>query len=423
MGGVVIGSIQDLSAGFYNPGSLALVTSSRFVLSAKVLQVESIVIEAPQGHQKRETTVGVPPSFFALMLTADPKKPNQFGGIYMARQAFKGRISSALVEDRNVLPNVPGTEILSASVLFDEDLNETWGGLMWSRRMSENLGIGATWFVAYRGQRIREELVAQALTTAGDVASSDVIRDFHYHNYRTLLKLGVAHKSKPLTWGFSLTTPSLNVLGNGTSYIDLAQSGMDVDGDSINDDYFASNLQKDKKTKYPTSWAIGAGAAYELDQTEVTVAAEWYGAVDQFHVIETTDFQAQTTGQTLPNDVTQQLKEVFNWGVAARHEFNERFSGYGAFTTDYSAVVPEGSNSVVTKWDLYHVTAGAEFTVRRFGFTAGIEWSFGSENVPGLDLSAVEGSGGLRDAGDAKVSYDNLTFIIGFSIGGKEIGG
>jgi hypothetical protein len=149
------------------------------------------------------------------------------------------------------------------------------------------------------------------------------------------------------------------------------------------------------------------------------LATEWYAPVDAFEIIETTDYQVQSTGQTLPNDVTAEFKSVLNVGVGFRYQFTENTAGYGAFTTDFSAAVPEQTNSAIATWDLYHVTAGGEFTLRRLHFTLGLEWAFGQETLPGVDLSDIDGAGGLQDPGPSDVRYNRLTLLFGFSIGGK----
>jgi hypothetical protein len=45
LGGVVTGSVQDLSAGYYNPGAIALVDGAKFILSAKVFQLQVLKVD------------------------------------------------------------------------------------------------------------------------------------------------------------------------------------------------------------------------------------------------------------------------------------------------------------------------------------------------------------------------------------------
>jgi long-subunit fatty acid transport protein len=163
------------------------------------------------------------------------------------------------------------------------------------------------------------------------------------------------------------------------------------------------------------------GIGYHRGPTEYTIAAEWYAPIDQFQIIETTPFQAQSTGQTLPNKVVAEYKSVLNWGIGVQHRFTRTVAAYGSFTTDLSAVVPENTNSLVTKWDLYHITAGGEFSVRKLHLTLGLEWAFGNDTVNGIDLSGIEGLGNVFDPGDSDVRYDKLTLILGIQLGGENL--
>jgi hypothetical protein len=421
LGGVVIGSVGDLSAGYYNPGAIALVDGAKFLLSAKVFQLQILGINdrGPRDEDGTSWAIEPAPSFVAGMLTFDEKRSNHWGYIYLPRQQFSARLGDYFVGERDVLAT-PGVESFTSTGLFDVNLNEYWGGIIWSRRIRDDIGIGATGFIAYRGQRARYELIAQALDSANEVATAKIIRDFSYYNWRTLAKLGVMYDARPVTVGVSLTTPSINLLGEGTSFVDLATSRVDSSGGTGND-FFATDLQRDQKSKFPTSWAIGAGVGYHRGPTQYTITAEWYAPVDQFQVIETRSFQAQSTGQTLPNQVVAEYKSVLNWGIGVQHRFSPNVAVYGSFTTDFSAVAPEKTNSVVTKWDLYHITAGGEFSVGKLHLTLGLEWAFGSDKVNRIDLSGIEGLGDVWNPGDSDVRYDKFTIILGLQLGGNNL--
>ncbi len=421
LGGVVIGSVGDLSAGYYNPGAVALVDGAKFLLSAKVFQLQVLTAaDAGPGDQDRTSWAVEPaPSFVAGLFTFEEKRRNQWGYIYLSRMQFSARLGDQVVKNSDELP-VSAIESLSGSVLFDVNLNEYWGGIVWSRRIRDHIGVGATGFVAYRGQRLRYEDIGQALSANGDVGVTKIIRDFSYYNYRTLAKLGVMYDARPLTFGVSLTTPSLNLLGEGTSFVDLVTSRIDSSGGSGND-FYATDVQRDQKSKFPSSWAIGAGVGYHRGPTQYTIAAEWYAPIDQFQLIETTPFIGQSNGQTLPNRVVAEYKSVFNWGIGVQHRFTPNRAAYGSFTTDFSAVVPEKTNSVITKWDLYHLTAGGEFSVRKLHVTLGLEWAFGTDTVGAIDLSQIEGLDGLGNADGSNVRYNKFTIILGLQLGGENL--
>jgi len=88
LGGVVIGSVGDLSAGYYNPGAIALVDGAKFLLSAKVFQLQILGINdrGPRDEDGTSWAIEPAPSFVAGMLTFDEKRSNHWGYIYLPRQ-------------------------------------------------------------------------------------------------------------------------------------------------------------------------------------------------------------------------------------------------------------------------------------------------------------------------------------------------
>jgi hypothetical protein len=67
LGGTVVGSAVDLSATFYNPGSLALVKDPKTILTANVFGMETIKVSSVPEDTDAPTSrqIGIQPSLFA----------------------------------------------------------------------------------------------------------------------------------------------------------------------------------------------------------------------------------------------------------------------------------------------------------------------------------------------------------------------
>ena len=67
LGGTVVGSAVDLSATFYNPGSLALVKDPKTILTANVFGMETIKVSSAPEDTDAPTSrqIGIQPSLFA----------------------------------------------------------------------------------------------------------------------------------------------------------------------------------------------------------------------------------------------------------------------------------------------------------------------------------------------------------------------
>jgi hypothetical protein len=53
--------------------------------------------------------------------------------------------------------------------------------------------------------------------------------------------------------------------------------------------------------------------------------------------------------------------------------------------------------------------------------TLGLEWAFGKDTISGIDLSEIDGTNALWDAGDSNVRYNKFTIILGIQLGGENI--
>lgn len=99
---------------------------------------------------------------------------------------------------------------------------------------------------------MRVQVISQALTQE-DVATTIEFEEFDYDHWRTLWKVGAAFDFKPVSFGLSLTTPSLRLFGSGTATINRTVSGQDVNNDNVEDLEFIFNEQEKVKTNYKSS--------------------------------------------------------------------------------------------------------------------------------------------------------------------------
>ena len=146
LGGVVVGSAVDLSATFYNPGSLALVLDPSTILTATVFGMETISVsdENPDQDAVSSQHVGPQPSLFAGSL---PMK--WFGGrmaySVLTRQKLDFRLTA---REGSVIgfDETGDTLSLGGEILFDQDVSETWGGITWAKKATEHVGYGVTFY-------------------------------------------------------------------------------------------------------------------------------------------------------------------------------------------------------------------------------------------------------------------------------------
>ena len=413
LGGQVIGSERSLTATYYNPGGLALEDGTTFLLSTESFLLESFSTRPSTDVEIFDTSstrLGAAPTLVAGAL---PRSwlgdDTRLAWSFLTRQDLNARLGERLVD-----PFELGPAGGSASELYlDNRVNESWAGLTLSRRLSDTLGIGATLYGVYRGQRSRSEVNALALGPGTGALSALAITDFDYTHFRTLAKLGVSWERNDMRLGLNVTTPSLGLFGWGSAGYTLSFIGVDSDGDGVPDPpALSSQTEDDLDSYYKSSWAVGGGLAWYRGSTRWHASGEWFAPVDRFNVL---NLPVQDDGPQLI--LTQQLKSVFNFGVGVEHDLGDETVLYGAAYTDFSASVGDPAvNVAVSNWNLYHVSAGMKFRVISNRFTLGATYSFGGKTRP---LGAVIGEENVPGIGNdtLDVSYKRVVVLLGFLFG------
>jgi len=410
LGGAVIGSVSDLSATYYNPGAISLFSDPKVILSAKVYQIENIRILNGNGENKDldYTSITPSPSFVAFNVKIDSTGRNKLAFSVLTRQLMNFDF-----ESRQIQNNGNPTTILytTGGLSLKQDFKEIWTGVSYSYKMNEIFGLGATAYVAYRDQTTEIQTVVEELHSDKQISSLLAYRKLNFTNYRTLLKAGLAVNLKPITLGLTITTPSIDILGSGSygyhNFVnDPANAGNNV---------YETNSQIDLKSKYNTSWAVGAGGAYWGKKINLHFSAEWYNAVKKYHPLTIEPFYAQSSGDTIQNDITQEFVNVLNAGLGIDFKLNDKVSLSAGFITDFSANIESlKSNISLSKWDIYHVSAGSNFKIGKAEITLGLSFCSGTDVIGHNADVENPGQLGSKLKQEADVKYSRLNVLFGF---------
>jgi hypothetical protein len=134
LGGVVIGSVLDLGATYYNPGNLSLTDDPNFLFSARVFEFTSITIDpaTPEINDFGTTSFKPSPSFVVGNITAEWLGKHRIAISLLTRQRFDLELKTRF--DRS-----DENTSLSNEFFLDEDLSDLWVGVTWSYPFEKKL--------------------------------------------------------------------------------------------------------------------------------------------------------------------------------------------------------------------------------------------------------------------------------------------
>ncbi len=412
LGGAVIGSVSDLSATYYNPGAVALFEDVQFILSALVYQFENYTIQdgAAEGIDLDFSTVIPSPSFVALDFDFDFLGNDKLALSILTRQSASFEFSTRIIDSLDLIASSPGKESFAGGFKYEKKFDDVWGGVTYSTKLSELVGVGITGYLAYIPHRDGSETILQALSSSGDIASFTNISNYRFNSLRTLFKFGIGINISPLTLGFTVTSPSINLSGSGSVGTHKFLSGVDST-------IFQSNYQDEVDATYKNPFSIGVGGAYRFGKVNLHLSAEWFDKINSYTVLDSKPYFSQGSGEQLSNDLTHEAKSIINFGMGLDYLVNKAFIISAGFVTDFTAKVKDTKTNLTTasNWDVYHISA-ASFPIAGSTTTLGVSYSFGNDKFQ----NNVDITPDPNDPDDITrnndVSFSRIKVLFGFEL-------
>ena len=409
LGGAVVGSVQDVSAAFYNPGGLAMADSLGFALSLNAFERSSVTAELGSASEDDLSTsrTGVAPTMLGGAINGPESGRHVVAYSLITRQRVRNSISAVATGAP------PGYQSLVSQIGITRRAVETWGGLSWAYAARPNFGIGATGFVSVRSDS-RAARVGVAGNQADEGLSASRTREFDYDHFAFIAKFGALLDYESFAAGLTLTAPSLGVYGTGTmTYADIGvidQTGGDPPLIAVSSEDGLSATHKQ-----PAS--VGLGVRGRAGIFQLYGSAEWFASLDEYDVIRSGPFDRQSSTGQFEYVVSDARSSVLNWVVAVEGRLSEVVTTYASFGKDFSSNDGTESNLVMAPWDIRSVSLGVDWRFRGRSLTLGV--AFGWANSPSWDVTDSVPSVGLDPPlsfEPGPIRYRSFSFILGFEL-------
>ena len=406
LGGAVIGSDENLSSVFYNPGRIGRGVNPELIITGNVFELEKLSVEEdePPNREVDQLRFRGLPSLFAGEVYGKWLGKNRLAYSFFTRNDASFRSTERFGD--TFAPGDFDFDFFEDELQIDSSLNESWAGLTWARPVGSRQGVGVSTFVAVRSDRSRITNIRQAIFESGDLGISFDNQELDYHNWRVLWKAGYSTTRGAWRLGATLTTPSVKLLGDGSvSFDDSLVTTGEMDGI---DDRIISESQSGLSSTYKSPVSVGFGATRDFNTWSFHSSFEWFDSVSPYAVLDAEPFVNQETGEVIEPDIVHALDSVTNFALGYERRFKNGNRAYGSFRSDFSAAPDEGeSNLAITDWDLWHIGGGVSFGVGKTALTIGAIYAFGTSEPSPI----------LNDPDDQiKLGFNRLTFIIGFDL-------
>lgn len=425
LNGVVIGSVEDLGAVFYNPARISQFSSPAFVISGQVYQYNRTTIKngLGDGLDLEKSGFGGVPSLVSGTFKLGFLEGHHFAYAFLARIQFDNTFNFSVDEFGDFVKAFPGEEYFSGGINATNRINDEWIGLSWSYPLNEKLSIGATGFYSSLERNAGIKLQLQAFSP--DSSRTGVYienRAYAFKSQSLLAKIGLSWLIDNYSLGVTVTTPKLEGSGSGSTSYETFLAGIDTTGNGATDDIYIIDNQDDLDENHKTPWSVGVGAGIRLGERSLLhVSAEWFSAIPYYTIMESNPFTGQSTDEVIKMIIVDDLSSVLNYGVGLEVSINKNVSLFGSFSTDFSAVKTNVDrisdfdgliNNSTFRADIYHMGFGTDIKTKFANLTIGATYANSRETVE-RNFTIDDGQDPVTT--DAQIKYNRWRFLIGFS--------
>jgi len=377
--------------------------------------------DAGRTSPNSQSDFGGAPSLLAGTYRVKGWDKHSFAYSFLGRRSMDMGITESTSTFGDVLPGFPGEEHFSGDMALEKSFNEEWFGLSWAFAPNEKFSVGVSSFLSIRKQNAVDQLQLRAYTNAQDVETYNNNNSYSFSHTGMLWKIGFSWNHAPVSWGLTITTPTVSLAGNGSFIYHRFYTGINEQNP-----IYEQNTQRELDALHKTPFSIAAGMGWKFKRGSLHASAEYFNAVDEYTLMSGAPFEGQSTGDTYQAFLVDKLNSVINFGVGYNFVFSEAVYGYLSYSTDYSAAVAGVNNesafkertyASTFKSDINHFGGGVVLHLKRVDLTFGASLATTKYTLDRpLGFPQVGESGFIANEAQTDIRWNRWRFIVGISI-------
>jgi hypothetical protein len=435
MGGAMVGGVSDNSAVFYNPAGLSFINNPSLSIDANVYRMDKILIKdgGGKGVNLNSAQMSVFPQIISGMINLIKSGKLKLSYTLLTRNhcniLINTRYTSTASQDDPDNP-VPLSTSFIGTYDYVNQLNEQWFGIGAGYRVSDKLGVGATFFSSYRGQSyqltnyVREINYVDPNYVFSTQTNDEAVK---YSTLMLIAKFGLSYIKGPLKFGLTLTTPSIGLYGRGSNQRENSNIVVSENPVDMADNFLILDSKTDVKASYKHPLSIAFGVDYQSAKTRLVFSGEYFFRVSTYHLLKPDAdpflyppayLDSANIKPLIDNylHIENASKPVFNAGIGFSHAISKQLTLLLGVSTDYSSFDhPAEANELLHGlggWDIYHFSTGVSYHKVKNSFHIGFSYALTpSSHIPPYTL--INQSPDITSK--ALMSAQSFSIVLGYT--------
>ena len=410
LAGAVVGGGANIGSIYYNPSLISSDRKALFSFNASLFSWEfnNIYNALGNGIDLKNSHFRIQPRFISFLFKLKDLPNITFEAAGFSKVDSKVNFSDAVSFKKDIIFSLPGEENYFANFKYINHYSEIWIGLGASYSISEQFSIGLSMFGTAKTLKYhyltdiyagpQEDTISTGTGEIPYYSASTIKYEYvTYNNYRLIWKIGAAYKIANISFGFNITTPSVNIYADNKSVSAKSNQNniSNPDGSGMLPNYEIADEQVKKEievnSKDPFSVAIGIKYEDNESRNAYYSTVEYFTGIDPYKMITAKVNTNITTGNIfdmIPNkdwlSYSNGTNSVINIALAYKRKLNENFVLLGGIKTDFDNQMnmdyknlKDYKSIYEVRSNLYHLTGGVLGTYWGNRFFAGLQYTLG----------------------------------------------